>query len=101
MTTITLTETRAPSRSKGRGWLRVDGINSSFATPKGRTIEVEAGTIISLVTGTEIRRATRTEKERKTYSVVVTGDAADTVETTISSPQSYDATICGVRIVEA
>lgn len=100
MPTITLTETNAPSRSKGRGWLRIDGWNGSFATTTGRAFEAEIGDELTLVTGVELRRAQRgTERERRVLRVVVTGMATDVVLSSIGSPssQSYDVAITGVR----
>lgn len=93
--TVTLTETGTPSRSKGRGWCRIAGIDDFFATPSGHRIEVDAETI-TVIIGTEIRRATRTEKDRASHVLTVTGNPADHVDLTLSSPQSYDVRITGV-----
>jgi hypothetical protein len=95
-TTVTLTQTAAPSRSKGRGWLVTRDI---FATPCGADVPCEIGETLELRLGTEVRRASRVDRQSRTVTVVATGDPADTVEVTIGSPQPYAATITGAREV--
>lgn len=93
-THITLTETAAPSRSKGRGWLVT---RDTFASPAGRDIQCEIGEVIELKLGCEVRRATRMDRQGRIISVIVTGDASDKVEVSIGSPQPYAASITGAR----
>jgi hypothetical protein len=98
--TITITETGAPSRSKGRGWARIEGVEGSFASPGGRTVDTDEDTI-DVVIGVELRRGQRAVKEREVVTLVVTGDPADTATVSLGSPQSYDVTVSGARHAEA
>jgi hypothetical protein len=101
---ITITETATPSRSKGRGWcyIQTGGENSRvFASAAGRTIEAEIGATIKSAIGVELRRKTRTDKERAEIAIIVTGNEDDVVTISLGSPQSYDARITGARRVEA
>lgn len=99
--TVTMTETDRPSRSKGRGWARIDDEDNSFATETGRKIDLAAGETITVVVGVELRRRTRTEKLRERYELVVTGNDEDSVDLSLGSPQSYDVRVSGVVRADA
>ena len=91
-TTITLTETAAPSNSNERGWLAT---SDAFASPDGREVHCKMRDIITLVLCHEARHSTVTDRRWQIITVVVTGDPDDVVEVSIGSPQPYAATITG------
>jgi hypothetical protein len=96
MSTITLTQTDSPSRSKMAGpcWIAIDG---TYATESGRNIEAEVGKTLTVAGKVNLRRSTKTDTKRGSWTVVVTGDEADTVTVRLGSPQAVEATITGVR----
>lgn len=97
-TTITLTETEKPSRSKGYGWAR---IGDRGATAAGREIAAKIGADLVVDLVAKIKRSTRTETLTERVTVTVTGDPSDAVSLSIGSPQPYRATITGVVVATA
>lgn len=95
ITEITITEIAAPSRSKGKGWARIGtGDGAVFASTAGRRAQV--GHDFTVYMGAEIRRATRTSRERETYDLVAA--EGETVTLSVASPQSYVVRIDGARL---
>jgi hypothetical protein len=97
MATVTLTQTDSPSRSKQGGpcWI---AIGSVYATTAGRELDAEAGDTITVNGKCSLRRASgKVDVRRDSWSVIVTGDEADTVTVSLGSPQAVSATISGVR----
>ncbi len=95
-TTITITETGAPSRSKQAGpcWIAID---DTYASPSGREMSAQVGETLTVTGKATLRRSTRTDVTRRAWTLTVTGDPADVVRLSVGSPQSVDAEITGAR----
>lgn len=96
--TITITQTDIPSRSKQAGpcWIAVEG---TYASTTEKAIDIEVGAEIKVTGKVTLNRSTRVSTDRKTWTVRVTGDPADTVTCRLGSPQAVEAVITGVREV--
>lgn len=97
-TTPTITLTGEPSRSKQAGpcWISVLG---GYAKPTATAINAEVGATIEVSAKAVLRRSSRgaSDTARASWTLVVTGDPADTVTVSCGSPQSVDAVITHVR----
>jgi hypothetical protein len=85
----------SPSRSKQAGpcWWTIAG---EYAKDRAVSYDAEQGTILPVKGKTVVRRATRTGLDRAEHQVTVTGDPADVVTYSLSSPQPLVVRITGV-----
>lgn len=98
MSTVTITQTDSPSRSKMAGpcWIR---IGSTYASTAPRALEAAPGSEITAEGKLEVRRATRTQALRKTWTLVVTGSDSDSAELTVTPyGQTVTALVTGVTL---
>jgi hypothetical protein len=99
---VTIRLTGQPSRSKMAGpcWIRIgtDHRSATYAAETERVVEAPKGSTIIAQAKVVLRRASkpRGEEDRAEWSLVVTGDPADTVRLSLGSPQSVDAVLTGV-----
>lgn len=104
MSTITLTQTDSPSRSKMAGpcWIAIKDGNGPgshlFATEAGKTYDTDKDTV-TIVGAANIRHATRTGKYRIEETLRVTGNETDTVTLQVGSAQYVVVTVTGVQEV--
>ena len=105
MSTITITQTDSPSRSKMAGpcWIAIKDGNGHgghlFATPTGRDYETEEDTV-TIVGAAAIRHATRTGAYRIEETLRVTGNPDDKVRLQVGSAQYVVALVTGVTFDE-
>ena len=98
-TTISSTQIDSPSRSKMAGpcWVAIGG---TYASTSGATIEAVVGQTLTVTAKVTLRRATRTDTQRASWTVRVTGDPADVAEVRLGSPQAIAAEIRGAVLLE-
>jgi len=98
VSTVTITQTASPSRSKMAGpcWIAIGDV---YAGEKPRTITAASGDKITVTGKAQLRRKTRSTVERQTWTLYATGDPADTVTVGVGTGQSgheVQAVITGV-----
>ena len=106
MSTITITLTGEPSRSKQAGprWIALTHPTTGAATYAARTarsIDVEDGGTVEVAAKVTLRRSRGSDVTRRQWTIEATGDAADTISLSAGSPQAVEVTFAGARLVES